>query len=265
MRNVVGQRPERGRARRCARLLPAHQRHRVQTGDESGGGRLHVALDAGHLAGDEQAGAAAGLPRRREHGRRVDVGVAVDRSEPHELGPLQTRNQPQHAPLFGPLELRLKADQAEVVGREVVLAELRDGVRLPSGGRIGEADRLHGAEPQGVDPAVGRHLDRQAALEERRAVEVAQLGPLRGQERGVEPPVLRRVQGTVQVVPRVLTVRAAGPAGRRLARPFPADAARGAEDLRPVDRAGLHDGADRVVEIELLAADQGGEAGGELR
>ena len=54
----------------------------------------------------------------------------------------------QHPRLVAPLHLRLKTDEAEVVTREVVLAELHDGVRLAPGSRIGQADGLHRSEPQ---------------------------------------------------------------------------------------------------------------------
>ena len=54
-------------------------------------------------------GCAPDLPRLGEHGRPVDVGVAVHHPEPHELGLLESRNQPQHARLLAPFELRLKA------------------------------------------------------------------------------------------------------------------------------------------------------------
>ena len=176
-------------------------------------------------------GAGPGLPRRRQHGRRVDVGVAVDHPQPHELGLLETRNQPEHAALIRPPELRLEADQAEVVGREIVLPELDHRVRLAPRGRVREPDRLHRTEPQRVDAAVGHHLDRQAALEVGRAVEVVQLGQLRGRERLVEPLVLRRGHGTVQVVPPPPRPRRRTSVRPR--RPSYAPAGRGARRGRP--------------------------------
>ena len=77
----------------------------------------------------------------------------MDHAEAHELGVLEPGNQPQHARLLAPLHLRLEADQAEVVAGEVVLPQLHDRVRLASGARIGQADRLHRPEAQRVHAA----------------------------------------------------------------------------------------------------------------
>ena len=107
-----------------------------------------------------------------EHGRAVDVGVAVHHPEAHELGLLEARDQPKHARLVAPFDLRLEADEAVVIAGEIVLPQLDDGVRLASGARIDQADRLHRTEPQRVDAAVRHHLDRQAAFEEPLLVEV---------------------------------------------------------------------------------------------
>ena len=59
-------------------------------------------------------------------------------------------NQPQHARLLAPFQLRLKADEAVVIAGEVVLPQLHGGVRRAAGARIDEADRLHRPEPQRV-------------------------------------------------------------------------------------------------------------------
>ena len=77
----------------------------------------------------------------------------MDHAEAHELGLLEPGNQLQHARLLAPLHLRLESHQAEVIAGEVVLPELHDRVGLAAGARIGEADRLHRAEPQRVDAA----------------------------------------------------------------------------------------------------------------
>jgi hypothetical protein len=100
----------------------------------------------------------------------------VDHPEAHELGALESRDQPEHPLLLAVLELCLETHEAVVVAGNVVLAELDDGVSLPAGARIDEANRLHRPETQRVRAAVGHHLDRQAPLEEHLAVEVVQGG-----------------------------------------------------------------------------------------
>ena len=60
----------------------------------------------------------------------------MDHAEPHELRALEARNHPQHARLLAPLELRLKPDEAEVIAREVVLAQLHDRIRPAARPRI---------------------------------------------------------------------------------------------------------------------------------
>ena len=61
--------------------------------------------------------------------RAVDVGVAVHHAEPHELRVLESRNEPEHARLLGPFELRLESHEAEMVAGEIVLAQLHRRVR----------------------------------------------------------------------------------------------------------------------------------------
>jgi hypothetical protein len=69
----------------------------------------------------------------------VDVGIAVDHAEAHELRLFEARNQPQHAGLIAPFDLRLESHQAEVIAGQRVLPQLHDGVRRPSGLRILQA------------------------------------------------------------------------------------------------------------------------------
>ena len=103
-------------------------------------------------------------------------------AEADELRVLEARNHRQHARLLAPLQLRLEADEAEVIAGEVVLPQLHDGVRRAAGARIDEADRLHRAEAQRVAPAMRHHLDRQAALEELLLVEVVDGRGFRGDD-----------------------------------------------------------------------------------
>ena len=108
------------------------------------------------------------LPRLAQHGRPVDVGVAVHHAEPHELGLLEPGD---HAAARAPARptsaasgspTRLKWSPARLSWRSCTTAYGRRPVR-----GIGQADRLHRAEPQRVAPAVRHHLDGQAPLEER--------------------------------------------------------------------------------------------------
>ena len=127
----------------------------------------------------------------RRHRRAVDVRVAVHHPEPHELGLLEARNHPQHARLFAPLQLRLKAHQAEVIAGERVLTQLHDGIRTAPGSRIGEAHRLHRPEAQRVVAAMRHHFDRQAALEELLLVEVVHRRRFRADDRLIERARIR--------------------------------------------------------------------------
>src|SRR5262245_15534983 len=115
VRDIVAQGADRRRAwRRGWRLLPG-KGGRVQAGDEPRGRRFDVALDSGDLAGEQQIGPAARLPRVEEHRRTVDVGVTVHHAEAHEFGLFEPWNHPQHTRLFPPFQLRLKADETEML------------------------------------------------------------------------------------------------------------------------------------------------------
>ena len=92
VRDVIGQRAERGRPRRRDGSLAEGQRGGVAAGDQAGRRRLDVAFDAGHLPGEKQVVAHPRLPRLAQDGRRVDVGVAMDHPEAHELGLLEPGN-----------------------------------------------------------------------------------------------------------------------------------------------------------------------------
>ncbi len=148
----------------------------------------------------------------------------------------ETGNQPQNPRLFAELEVVLKAHQVVAVGAEVFLAQLHHGPGRFAGARITQPHRLHGPESQSVAAAAGKNLDGQAALE------VIEFFPLLGfggfgcqqrVEKGVE---LGAVHGAVDVVGRALV-----PAG-------------GEVNPLHVDRLGLHDGRDGVVEGQVTGA-----------
>ena len=91
--------------------------------------------------------------------------VAVDAAQPRELGILEAGNGAEDPHLLGVLQLGLEADDVPQRAERIVLAQLDDRVRPAAGARIVEADRLHRAVAQGVEPARRHHLDRHAAFE----------------------------------------------------------------------------------------------------
>ena len=229
--------------------------------------RLDVAFDAGHLAGKKQRRVRADLPCLGEHRRAVHVGVAMHHAEADELGLLQPGDHPKHARLIAPFDLRLEPDEAEVIARQIVLPQLHGGVRLAAGARIDQPDRLHRPEPQRVAPAMRHHLDRQAAFEEPLLVEVVDGRRFGRDQRVVEALVLVARQRTVQIIALAVVDAAGGTgyqapgtgapravaSGSRTARLLSHRDARNTFDA--IDRLGQHDRADRVVEIQMIAAD----------
>ena len=108
---------------------------------------------------------------------------------------------------------------------------------------VGEAERLHRPVPKRLAAALGHHLDRQAAVEVRRALELAELGLFGGQQRVDEGFVLVAAHRTVDI--------GRGVAARALlvvARLHPGDI--------HVDRIAVHDRGDGVEEGERAFAGQ---------
>ena len=66
--------------------------------------------------------------------------------------------------------------------------------------RVGEADRLHRTVAQRLAAALGHHLDRQAAVEIGRALEFAELGLFRREQRVDEGLVLVAAHRAIDVV-----------------------------------------------------------------
>src|SRR5260221_2962585 len=94
--------------------------------EQADGTRLHVTLDAGDLASEEEPLVALRLEGVVEMPRAVDEGIAVHRAEAGELRPLQAGDHAEDALLLRDLHLRLEADEVEVFIRQVFLAELND-------------------------------------------------------------------------------------------------------------------------------------------
>ena len=114
-------------------------------------------------------------------------------AEPRELRLLEAGNHAEDPPLLAVFELGLEADHVEQRAERIVLPQLHHGVGLRRRiVRVGEADRLHRPVAQGLAAALGHHLDRQAAVEIGRALELAELRLFRRQKRVDERVVLRR-------------------------------------------------------------------------
>jgi len=241
------------RPRRRDRLAAPLGR-REAAGEEPDGRRFDVSLAAGDLAGEAQPRHGGEPQGRIEQPGRLQEGVAMDAAEACELGLLQSRNHPEHTHLLGVLHLGLEAHDVEQRAEPVVLAELNDGMRLPLRmARIGEPDRLHRPEAQGVAAARRHHLDRQAAVEiGGRRLEVAERHRLGGEQRIDE----RLVPGAIE---RAVEVVGAGAAGTRLvvARLRPGD--------RHVDGIAVDDRRDGIEEGEGVGPGEAAHRLGERR
>ena len=191
----------------------------------------------------------------------VDVGVAVDLAVAQEGGVLQAGDQAQDAGLLAELQVVLEADEVVAVGAQVLLAKLDDGVGPASGPGVGEADRLHGAEAEGVAAAAGGLFDGQTAFEVVQLQVVSfrlQVGGVGGDGlpglygdgfgggEGVEEAVVLLLgEGAVDVVGGAFVV-----AGCEV-------------DAVHVDGGGIDDGRDGVVKGEVVGAGEALKFGGE--
>jgi len=93
-------------------------------------------------------------------------------------------------------------------GFGVVAPELHDGIIIPPGARVAQADRLERAVAQRVLPAAGHDLDRHAALKDCTVVKAVDGRFLCAAQLLHESGVLRLIHGTVDVVGRALVVAA---------------------------------------------------------
>src|SRR5262249_51997855 len=83
--DVLIARAERGGVRRRLKRLARKSAGEKPRGEESHRGRLDVALDAGDLSGQLNPRARLELQLAAEQAVRLDVRVAMDRTEAHEL------------------------------------------------------------------------------------------------------------------------------------------------------------------------------------
>ena len=212
-------------------------------GDQADRGALDIALAAGDLAGEAQPRLGLEPEPRVEQLWRIQVGVAVDAAEPREFGALESRDHAEDPRLLAVFQLGLEADDVEQRAERVVLPELHDRIGLD--GRlmgVGQADRLHRPVAQGLAAALGHHLDRQAAVEIGRALELAELGLLRREQRVDEGLVLVAAHRAVDVGRGALAARAL----LVVARLHPGDV--------HVDRVAVDDRRDGVEEGERALA-----------
>ena len=207
------QRPNGGLSwRRLWQVAPG-QGGGIQAGDEPTGSGLHIPFHSGNLPRKQHGRVPPALPRGTQGSGPVDVGVPVDHPEPHELRLRQPGDQPEHARLLAPFELRLKSDQTEMVAGERVLSQLHDGIRPTPGPGIHESNRFHGTETQRVLTATSHHLDRQASFEETLAINLMDRRQFRPYECLVETVILVGRHRAIQVVTLALRGDRASHAG----------------------------------------------------
>ena len=110
---------------------------------------------------------------------------------------------------------------------------MHDGKGLRARPGIGQADRFHGTEEEGLEAAPGHDLYRQAALEEPDILEVVQRNLSAALKRFVKAFEFGLRHGAVEVIPFAVVV------------------ARSPEDLHEIDRLGKDDGGNGVVERQV--------------
>ena len=85
-------------------------------------------------------------------------------AEPGETRGLKPWDGAEDLGLRGVLQLRLETDKIVERAERIVLAELHDRMGLLRRVRIGQPDRLHRPEPQGLQPPLRHDLYGQAAI-----------------------------------------------------------------------------------------------------
>ena len=247
--------PAEHRRRRRRRDRATGQLAREQPRDEQAHrARLDVALDAGEQAREPDA-----RPRRAAR----SAGPSRDGASMYVLRwiePKRRNSARRSAGIIWKIRCcsgyasrvwnptRLYAVQVAVLG-----AQLDDRPRPVTGARVAQADRPHRPEPQRLRAALGHHLDRHAALEVARLLEVVR------QDLAARVAPRRRTPRT-----RPCSAGSSRSRRRRCRRPprarprhgglVPAPARRAEREV-PVDRVGRDDRRDRVVEVHAIAAE----------
>ncbi len=160
----------------------------------------------------------------------MDLAVA------QEFRILQARDQPQHASLFAELQVILKSNQVVGICPQIFTPQLHHRPRRLAGSRIAQADRLHRAKAWRIAPSSRKLFDRQAAFKVSQLLPFFFLHRLRRHQRIVKAVILLRRHGAVDVVSRALVPACC--------------------HVHPIhiDRLGIHDWADGVIERKVLAA-----------
>ena len=147
------------------RLEDTEIRCDVQGRDEARCHRLDVALDARNLSSKKDAGATLQFETIIELKRRVDVGVAMDRTETSKDGLRQAGQCAKYSFLLADAKLRLTPDEIPERAPSVLLPKLHDCMRATTRSRINQAHRLHGPKRKGVPTPPGHLFNGQTALE----------------------------------------------------------------------------------------------------
>ncbi len=154
-------------------------------------------------------------------------------TEAHEFSLLESRNQSQHSFLFAELQMVLETDEVVAIGEQVFLAKLHNRPRLSPIARITQPNRFHWPVAQRVTTPSRELFDWQTSFEVHRLLELVQCYRVGRRQRVIESIVLFLIERAVQVVVAALVV------------------ARCAKRDACVDRLGIDDRRDRVVEVEV--------------
>ena len=183
--------------------LHAHQ--------EAAGGGFHIALHAGHLAGEGNAGLRLQAVVPVQQPGRVQERVAVHDAVAQELGVVEGGDHGEHPPLLREPQVGLEAHQIVDRAVGVVPAQLHHGVGLLSCPGVLQSPGLQGAVAQRVVAPAGHDLHGHAALEDHLVLKAVDLRLLGGGQSVPEGVVLLFAHGAVHVVRRALVVPGAEP------------------------------------------------------
>src|ERR1700687_2793508 len=170
------------------------QRHQIPTGCG-----LHVSLDSGDLAGEEQPRLGAEGKIRGHKSRVVDERVSVNLAQSEKLRLAEPGNLAEYSFLLRPGKPRLEADQVVRAGGLILHPQLNDRMWTAPSAGILQTHRLHRTKCQYFLPPLRHYLDRQTTLEISRLLEVMRRHLLRRAQRGHEGDVLlarhRQIEG----------------------------------------------------------------------
>ena len=231
---------------------------------QAAGGALHIALKAGDLARKEHIGVRLQEQARVQHTGRIQKGIAVHDTVPHELGIFQARDHAEHPLLLAPLEVGLEAHDI-IEGAFLILgAELDIGPGAVAGVGVHQTHRAQGAEAHGISTSGSHDLDGHTALVDcdgirffavgigvglgplfRTGIEGMERGTLCRSQLGVESLILCLIEGAVQVIGLAPVVPGSG------------------EHLVVIQALGRDDRSHGIIEMEPLIAGQAADLVGQ--